>query len=170
MRELSILSLLCVTVAAVLFDLKDGRIPNGIIVTGLLWGNAYQLFSRGIMGVTVFLGGMLLPVLLFGAVYYFRMIGAGDIKLLCVAGGFLGPSSCFACIVKALLFGGLISLAVMIRRRNFCRRLLCFSGYINDYSKNKEWKPYLKKAGDDARFCFSIPVLLGVLCCIGGTI
>lgn len=170
MKEIQSLSLLFIAGAAVLFDLQKGRIPNGIIMTGILWGGAYQLFTKGAMGMLFFLGGLFLPVLLFGAFYYFRMIGAGDIKLMCAIGGFLGPSACFSCIAAAVLFGGVISLVIILRRHNSIQRLICLSEYIDQYSKEKQWSPYLAGVGEDARFCFSVPVLLGILCYIGGII
>lgn len=168
MKEIQIISLVCIAGSAVLADLRSGRIPNGLILTGILFGAAYQIFANGAMGMVLFMGGCLLPVILFSWVYYFRMIGAGDIKLLCMVGSFIGPLDCFYCIVAAILFGGVISLAVMLHHHNLCQRLFCFSEYIRDYSSEKQWKPYLTRAGSDARFCFSIPVMLGVLCYIGG--
>lgn len=170
LKEIQSLSLLCIAVAAVLYDVYSGRIPNGIIATGILWGAAYQVFAGGTAGLILFLGGVILPVLLLGVFYYFRMIGAGDVKLLCVAGGFLGPSGCFSCITAAVLFGGVISLVLIVRRRNLSRRLGCLSDYINEYSKGKRWIPYLADVQEDAKFCFSVPVLLGILCCIGGIV
>ena len=44
MKEIQAISLLCLSMAAVLFDLKEERIPNSIIMTGVLCGGAYQLF------------------------------------------------------------------------------------------------------------------------------
>ena len=107
---------------AVLFDLQRGRIPNSVIVTGILLGGAYHLFTGGILGTMIFLGGVFLPVVLFGAFYYFRMIGAGDVKLLCVVGGFLGPSACFSCIVAAVLSGGVISMVLMAEKYNIAQK------------------------------------------------
>lgn len=153
---------------AVLFDLKDGKIPNGVIAAGLMWGCSYQLVVHGGMGMIFFLGGSCFPILLFGALYYFRMIGAGDIKLFCVTGGFLGPYGCFYCAVTAIFTGGIISLAIMLRRHIISQRLLYFSEYISDYSRNRKWKPYRNRASTESQFCFSVPVLLGVLCHIGG--
>ena len=66
MKEIQAISLLCLSMAAVLFDLKEERIPNSIIMTGVLCGGAYQLFQHGMMGITIYLGGVLLPILLFG--------------------------------------------------------------------------------------------------------
>ena len=168
MKELQMVSLLCITGASVLYDLHAGRIPNGITAAGLLCGLAWQLFANGASGAILFFGGTALPLLVFGVFYFFRMIGAGDLKLLCTVGGFVGPGACFSCITAAVFFGGLISLAVMLHRRSFCRRMFCFFEYVSDYSDTKQWKPYLKAAGEEDRFCFSIPVLLSVLCYIGG--
>lgn len=168
MIEFQILSLLCITMAAVLDDLRTGKISNGIVVTGILWGAASQLFLRGAVGGILFLGGICLPAVLFAAVFYFRMIGAGDIKLMCVVGGFLGPSDGLSCIVYAILFGAVISLVIMVRRQNINQRLICFFEYFNEYSKDKKWKSYLDSVGEEAKFCFSVPVLCSVICYIGG--
>jgi hypothetical protein len=85
-------------------------------------------------------------------------------------GGFLGPSACFFCIRAAVLAGGVIALAIMIRHRSFVRRLSCFWEYAGQYSREKKWSSYLAGAEEEARFCFSVPVLLGILCCVGGMV
>lgn len=168
MKEMQVIFLLVLVAAAALQDLYCGRISNGIICTGIIWGAAYQIMRQGIFGMVLWMGGCLLPVLLFGGLYYFRMIGAGDIKLLCAVGSFVGPLSCFFCIIFSILFGGLISLAVMLHHHNFCQRLFCFSEYIEHYSREKIWRSYTANVGADGKFCFSVPVLFAVLCYIGG--
>lgn len=172
MREIHMILLLCFAVAAVLSDLRTGRIPNGVVTAGLACAAAYRLFAEGAAGLLLWLGGAALPVLVFALLFYFRMIGAGDVKLLCMAGGFLGPSGCFGCIVSALIWGGLISAAILLRRRNFSERAACLAGYAGRRLGGGRWEPYLEKTGEDARFCFSVPVLLGILCHIvtGGSI
>lgn len=163
MREIQILSLVCIVMTAMLADLKEGRIPNGIITVGLLWGGAYQIMSGGAAGAVIFLGGAAFPLILFGGLYYFRMIGAGDVKLLCVTGGFLGPGACFSCITGAVLFGGAISLGIMLYHHTLHRRLLGFCRYVDQYSKDRQWSSYLAGTSKEDRFCFSVPVFLGVL-------
>lgn len=170
MREIQLLALLCIVMASVLFDLQDGRIPNSIVATGFLLGGTYQLFTEGILGMLIFLGGAFLPLVLFGAFYYFRMIGAGDVKLLCVVGSFLGPSGCFSCIIAAILFGGVISLALMARRHSLNERLVCFSAYVSRCSRAGKWDSYLAGTEEEARLCFSVPVLMGILYYVGGII
>lgn len=163
MKEIQILSLVCIVMLAVLADLKDGRIPNGIIAVGLLWGGAYQIMSKGAVGGMIFLGGAAFPLILFGALYYFRMIGAGDVKILCVTGGFLGPEACFSCMTGAVLFGGAISLGLMLYHHTLYSRLLNFYQYVEQYSKERQWRPYLEGTSAEDRFCFSVPVLMGIL-------
>ncbi len=170
MTEVHIILVLCLAIAAVLSDLASGRIPNGIIAAGLACGILYQGFTEGAAGLVLYLGGVTLPILIFGVFYYFRMIGAGDIKLLCMAGGFFGPTGCFGCIKWSIFLGGLISLAIMLRRRQIGERLMYFAEYVSRYAKDRQWRPYMSGAGEDARFSFSIPILLGILCQIGGSV
>lgn len=164
MSEVHIILLLCLVVAAVLSDLGTGRIPNGIIAAGLGCGGLYQVFTNGAAGTILYLGGVILPILIFGVFYYFRMVGAGDIKLLCMAGGFFGPSGCFFCVKWSVFFGGLISLAIMLRRRNIEERLAFFAEFVSRYSRERKWRSYMGDTKENARFCFSVPILLGVLC------
>lgn len=170
MKEIQIILLLCIAAAAVLADLRWGRIPNGIIATGLCCGGIYRIFTDGIAGIVVFLGGAVLPILVLGLFYYFRMIGAGDIKLLCMAGGYFGPSRCFSCIAAAVLIGGVMSLVIMLRQGCIAHRLMYFSRYLEEYSGSRQWRSYMEGVDEDAKFCFSVPILFGMLYCVGGII
>lgn len=96
--------------AAVFQDLRKGIISNVLILFGFLGGAVFQLIRLGGSGLILFFGSAVFPVLLFSILYYFRMIGAGDIKLLAALGGFLGISDLFRCLVCALIFGGILSL------------------------------------------------------------
>ena len=76
---------------AVFFDLRKGKIPNELIVIGLILGCCFQIRQAKAVGLLLFLGGVCIPVVLGAGIYYFRMMGAGDMKLWAVVGGFLGP-------------------------------------------------------------------------------
>ncbi len=166
--ELKLLSLLVLTEAGTLWDLKEGRIPNALTAAGFCCGLVYQTAARGGAGLVLCLGSALLPVVLLGWLYYFRMIGAGDIKLLCAVGGFLTPGECFRCIVWTSFFGGILCLYLLYRKKSFWRRTACFLSYVREYARTKEWKPYRENALEEDRFCFAVPVLLGTLCYLGG--
>ena len=167
MNFIQIVTLLMVTETAVLCDLARGRIPNELILAGLVLGAVSQSVSAGIYGVLFYLGGVLLPVVALGPLYYFRMIGAGDIKLLSVAGGFMGPAACVSCMFWSAAAGGILAAARMLRSRNLIARLSFFAEYVEEYARTGRWKPYLKEVDEDAKFCFSAAILAGVLICIG---
>lgn len=85
---------------AALFDLKEERIPNLWLLTGLLFSLTGQiLFFRDSRSNPDFLSA-LIPLLLLLPFYLLRMIGAGDIKLLMVTGAFMKPGQ----ILRQLLF------------------------------------------------------------------
>ena len=70
-------------------DFQTGKISNRLIVSGLIWGLAFRLMGDGMAGVLPFLIHISIPVILFILLFQIRAIGAGDIKLFSVAGGFL---------------------------------------------------------------------------------
>lgn len=170
LKMIQVLSLLLIVQTAVLCDLDRGRIPNGLILAGLGMGFIFQAVSDGPAGMVLFLGGIFLPVLVFGPLYYFRMIGAGDIKLMSVVGAFLGPAACFSCMLWSVLTGGVLSFALVLRHHNLFSRMFCLADYVREYRQTGVWKPYLEQVDEHAKFCFSIPVLISVLGCIGGII
>ena len=71
-------------------DFQTGKISNRLIVSGLIWGLAFRLMGDGMAGVLPFLIHISIPVILFILLFQIRAIGAGDIKLFSVVGGFLG--------------------------------------------------------------------------------
>lgn len=168
MRVAAMGMLLCITGMAVLEDLRTGKIPNVILVGGEVCAFCFQFFSNGAAGLLIFAGGTVLPLLLLGGLYYFRMIGAGDIKLLCVVGGFLGPADGSACVIASILIAGGISLWILIQRRNAVERMFYFSEYVERYLTTGKWESYMEHTAETARFCFSVPVLLSVIGYIGG--
>ncbi len=167
MEGIRIISLLAITETAALFDLYEGRIPNGLTVCGLAMGFVWQLFAKGLPGVCVFFCGALLPALVFGLLFYFRMIGAGDIKLLMAAGGFLGVPGVLRCILLSLFAAGLIALFLVIRNRSIVERFTCLFTYIREICRGGKWSPYMvDRAEEGAKFCFAVPVAIAVLFCI----
>ena len=81
---------LVLTFAAVCTDLKTMRVPNGLIVLGVLAGA--MLSSMGIRsgGVILFLIRLVLPVVILYPVYLIRGLGAGDIKLIAALSTIMG--------------------------------------------------------------------------------
>jgi prepilin peptidase CpaA len=98
---------------ATVTDLKEGRIPNAVTVTGMLVGLALGLgqgqFAASLLGLGVALA-VGLPLFALGAV------GGGDAKLLGAVGALLGPTSLISAILYAGLAGGAMALLQAVRR------------------------------------------------------
>ena len=106
--------------------------------------------------------------MVLGAIlYYFRMMGAGDIKLLAVAGGFLGPQEAVYCAAASLLVGAALSAVVLFKRKNLKKRLLYFYSYMYR-QQTGEWEPYLNETDQDGRIHFAVAILGAILLYMGG--
>lgn len=168
MGTFSALPLFLFVTAAAVCDLRTGKIPNGLILAALAAGLVQQVFCRGIAGAFLFLTGALLSPAVLGILYYFRMIGAGDLKLLMAAGGFLGPVRILACLFWTFAAAGVYALFAVLRRGNLRERLLYFQAYVWNYVQTREWKPYRTGDSVDSRLCFAVPVWISICFCAGG--
>lgn len=163
MHAIGRITVVLITGLAMMDDLYRGKISNGFIVSGLILGILYQIFANGILGGVIWLGGTLFPIVILSGLYFFRMIGAGDIKLLAVAGSFVGPVRVWYCLVWSLIFGAVIVLGILYKKQNFLERIKFFGAYMNSCMKKKQWVPYLPQVNEDGKFCFSIPIFLAVV-------
>lgn len=90
------------------YDFYCKRIPNSIILAGITTACAGALFVRGLIGLIVCIGGIIVPFIMLYVPYLVRGLGAGDIKLICVIGGFLGPLYAFRFVLLVLFCGAII--------------------------------------------------------------
>lgn len=173
MSILRVTFMLSLGLIAVIWDFRTRRIPNAIIVAGMLLGVSWQWCARGIPGLGVFLEGTLGTFLLLAVLHYFRMLGAGDVKLLMTTGGFLGFRTNLICIFFSFLIAAAFSIAVLFKHRILKRRLQYLIQYIFKRIKTRTWEPYIKNGREEdeqAYLHFSLSVFLGLLCVIGGWI
>ena len=101
--------------AAVVTDVRTRRIPNWL--TGAIAGAGFGVaFGGG--GVTPFQAvlGLLLGLALMLPGHVIGATGAGDVKLMAAVGSFLGPSLVFRAFLYSALAGGLLAIAVAMRR------------------------------------------------------
>ncbi|MTW11264.1 hypothetical protein GM658_11735 [Pseudoduganella eburnea] len=109
---------------AVASDVHSRRIPNRLVLAGIVAGLALQatvtpgagLFSEpfGALGLLKSGAGMTLGLLLLLPMYALGAMGAGDVKLMAMIGTFLGPLDTVGAGLASLLAGGLLSLTVAL--------------------------------------------------------
>ena len=92
-----------ISAMAVWMDFREASVDNGWILFSFVTGFLIQITERGLKGGAIFLTGVAVPVILLGILFVFRMLGAGDIKLLCALGGIMGPRTVTECIFYSLL-------------------------------------------------------------------
>jgi prepilin peptidase CpaA len=119
---LSWLLLATVLLAAVVSDLRRRRIPNALVLYGLLTGLALQAFAPagagllqdGGQGLGPALAGGLAGLALFLPMWLLRILGAGDVKLMAVVGVWLGTAAVLQAALWTLLAGGVLALVMAV--------------------------------------------------------
>lgn len=97
-------------------DFGNEKISNRLIVSGLFWGLAFRLLGEGSAGVVHFLVNISIPVILLFLLFQIRAVGAGDIKLFSVAGGFLTTKQLLYVMLAAFAAGAAIGLIKLVYR------------------------------------------------------
>lgn len=104
---------------AVITDVTHRKIPNLLIVSGLVTALIGQLFLAGGQGWQAWLLGMLAGFAVFLPLYLLRGMAAGDVKLMMVVGGFLG----FPLVLTAALYcyaaGGIMAIIIVLAKGRF---------------------------------------------------
>ena len=110
-------------VTATVIDLRSRRIPNpltaGMAVMGI--GLAALGWSGASVGAS--LAGLVFGLLLMMPGYGLGATGAGDVKLMAAVGAIVGPSLVLSAFLCTCLAGGVLALAVAIRRRRLAATL-----------------------------------------------
>ena len=98
-------------------DFQTGKISNRLIVSGLIWGLAFRLMGDGMAGVLPFLIHISIPVILLFLLFSLRILGAGDIKLFSIAGGFLTLTQLCYLIPTAFIIGAVMGAGKIVYKK-----------------------------------------------------
>ena len=105
---------LLVTITAV-YDIQFRRIPNSLVLTGLVLSLIIQVTFNEFYGFKAWGYGMLTGLALFLPLYALHAMGAGDVKLVAMVGSFLDAGSAIGVVLTTLLVGGVLSVVVALR-------------------------------------------------------
>ncbi len=167
-----IILFLVLTVAAIT-DLLFDKIYNEWLLGAMAAGLCYAVWKDGAAGLLRALVSMTIPFALLYPLFIIGGLGAGDVKLLSVAGCFLTIKESIWCLGLSFLLGAAISLLKMAVERNFLERMKYFLSYGVDVFNSGEWKLYEEDGRDrkkrkEGKIHFSVPVLLGMVIYKGG--
>ncbi len=130
---LALLPLLVLLLAITRQDISSRRIPNKLVLMGVLIGVALNgLLPAGIgfnsavsggLGWLVALQGLGVGMAVFLQIYWLRAMGAGDVKLMGMVGAFLGPTDVLGAVLATFIAGGVMALVVVLWSGRLARML-----------------------------------------------
>jgi prepilin peptidase CpaA len=100
--------LLGVVWIALVFDLRQRRIPNRLTFAGVATGVVLHTVFGGAGGLLTAVAGLGVGLMILLPGYLLRATGAGDVKLMAAVGTFLGPYWVLAAGLLSILVGALI--------------------------------------------------------------
>ena len=125
-----------IAVAAV-FDIRFRRIPNWLVLAGILIGFVWNVSSLGWPGLGRAAAGLGLGFALYFPLFLLRARGAGDVKLLAAVGAITGPGNCFWVFLLTALLGGVIAMVVLLFRGRVRHTLFNVSWILRDLLRLK---------------------------------
>lgn len=167
MQTASTLTLYAILIAAVVQDFKSMKISNRLILTGLLLSLAFGFILNGMSRIPYILLNIAFPVIVLYLLYLLGILGAGDIKLFSIIGGFTNLRTLTNCMVAAFAAGAVIGIIVMLRNHNLQFSLFkglqyvkgLFLGNVSSYRKTMAEEKNLMH--------FSLAILIGFLVATG---
>jgi prepilin peptidase CpaA len=101
---------------AAIYDIRYRRIPNWLVLTGIIAGLAWNSSTSGWSGLGRAAEGLGLGFILYFPLYLIRARGAGDVKLLAAVGAITGPGNCLWIFLLTAILGGIIALVLLMFR------------------------------------------------------
>ncbi|MDX1754600.1 MAG: prepilin peptidase [Marinobacter sp.] len=100
--------------AAACWDLRHRRIPNKLVLAGVVVGMAVQWGLGGMGGLLDSLAGLGVGLAILMPGYLVGTTGAGDVKLMAAVGTFLGPYYALLAGLASIAVGGVIALGFLL--------------------------------------------------------
>ncbi len=154
-----VIPLVLLLAGAALNDCLWRRIPNVLLILGLVFSLIGQVVAFGLSGVIYFSVGLSVGLVCFLPLYVFGGMAAGDVKLMAVVGSFLGPVTTFWAAAFSLMVGGALGILILLYKKQLFR-------FVKRYSAIASLRTYIQPEADDAarqRFPYAIAILLGTL-------
>lgn len=170
-KIIEILLLVLAVVAAM--DFLFDRISNWWILLLLVTGLSFAAWKGGLHGFVEALVSAAVPALILYPLFMIGGLGAGDVKLLAVVGGFLPVRKAVFCLAVSFLIGAVFSLLKMAAERSFAERMGYLMSYLCGVFKSGKWELYAQDIKDGrerkrGKIHFALPVLISVMLFAGG--
>ena len=115
-EELCALLTVAVVTGAMVTDLRSRRIPNTLTFTAFAVALVLRISFQGWLGLGLALAGAVAAPAVLLIAHLGRGLGMGDVKLAMAVGALLGPKLAVIAMLCGAVVGGVIALAMLMRR------------------------------------------------------
>lgn len=129
-RKISTFLIWSILTTGCLFDARDYKIPNELIILGYIGGLLLNIHSYQIMGVAIFITKAIWPILLLSLLTVVKGLGAGDVKLFSVMSTMVGAADLVTTFIYSVMIAGVIAIGLCIKNGHIVKRKLHYSYYI----------------------------------------
>jgi prepilin peptidase CpaA len=141
-------------------DLRTRRVPNFLTASLAAVGIGIAAVGLGRVGLGAAILGGLLGIAVMMPGHVFGATGAGDVKLLAAAGAFLGPADTLYAFLYTAIAGGVLAVAVAIRRRRLQHTL---DATVRLASGGSDVVAEIESPAADNRFAYAPAIAIGVV-------
>jgi prepilin peptidase CpaA len=111
LATISVYFMLATMLLATMIDVVKHRIPNVLVAPAIAIALVLKTQAAGFEGLLMAIGGLGVGLAMLLPLYAPRVMGAGDVKLVGVAGAFLGPHGALIAGLMTLVAGGVLGFA-----------------------------------------------------------
>lgn len=169
MHEITAGLLVTCLLIAVFNDIRHYRIPNSLIVSGVLAGMVLNTVfppETDTLGVLTSLAGLAVGLVVLLPLYLLRMMGAGDIKLMAMIGTFTGAHAILEITLYTLIVGGILAIGVSLLHGRLAQVLDTLKlTLLLGIARSPQWQLPLETAAarTDHRMPYAIAIASGTL-------
>jgi prepilin peptidase CpaA len=156
-------------VVAAVLDVRHQRIPNWLTMGGLAFGLGYSVFVPfwGDPGILWALAGAGAGFAVLFPLWLLRLTGAGDVKLMAMAGSLLGLQAIPLALIGSFAAGGACAIAFALAHRNLrvmlgnVMRILHLGGIA--VTAGLPVRIATADSGSVGRLPYAVPIALGTI-------
>jgi prepilin peptidase CpaA len=145
---------------AAVIDLRTRRIPNALTAALAVIGIGIAAARLGPIGLGSALLGCALGLAFMLPGHVFGATGAGDVKLFAAAGALLGPATTVQAFLYTAIVGGIVAVAIAIRRRRLRKTI---GGTARLVSEGSVAAKAIESPEADNRFAYAPAIAVGVV-------
>ncbi len=127
--------------ATLYFDLRYQRIPNRLCLVALISGILINTIFDSWLGLSDSLSGAGLALIILLPAYFFRLLGAGDVKIMVAIGAISGPLIIVWSIAYAIIFGTFTSILIALKSVGLRGIKLTITRYYHCFYLRTYFKP-----------------------------